>query len=93
VAAEKVKLGELLGIALSFCISGEKLDLIMDPYFAYQNLRQLEVANPKFSKREDLLWYLLTVAGFMIVGFGILSFIPFFAPKHTSTQHLVYLPA
>ena len=35
---------------------------------AYQYLKQLETANPKFPRKEDVLWYLITVGGFVIVG-------------------------
>ena len=38
---------------------------------AYQYLSQLETTNPKFPRKEDVLWYLITVGGFIIVGFDI----------------------
>jgi len=31
-------------------------------------LKQLETANFKFPKKEDVMWYLMTVGGFIIVG-------------------------
>jgi len=63
---------EIWRFATAFFIAGPKLEMIMDPYFAYQNLRELEMANPKFSKKEDLLWYLITVGGFTITILRIL---------------------
>jgi len=80
--------------ATAFFLSGLKLELIMDPYMAYQNLKDLEMANTKFSRKEDLLWYLMTVGGFIIVGAGFSPSPPPPPPPHcTHTQHLVYLPA
>lgn len=38
---------------------------------AYQYLSQLETTNPKFQRKEDVLWYLITVGGFIIVGLDI----------------------
>jgi hypothetical protein len=50
-------------------------------------MRQLETANPKFLRREDLIWYLVTVGGLTIVGPSSTFFLfVFFSP-------LVYLPA
>lgn len=85
---------EVWRFATAFFLSGPKLELIMDPYFAYQNLSQLEMSNTKFSRKEDLLWYLITVGGFTMVGAGLSSPAPFpIAHIHAHTQHLVYLPA
>lgn len=85
---------EVWRFATAFFLSGPKLELIMDPYFAYQNLSQLEMSNTKFSRKEDLLWYLITVGGFTMVCAGLSSPAPFpIAHIHAHTQHLVYLPA
>ncbi|KAK4032736.1 Der1-like family-domain-containing protein [Parachaetomium inaequale] len=58
---------EIWRLATNFFLSGPKLGIIMDPYFAYQYLNQLERANPKFPRKEDVLWYLMTVGGFIIL--------------------------
>ncbi|KAK3359810.1 hypothetical protein B0T25DRAFT_110446 [Lasiosphaeria hispida] len=39
----------------------------MDPYFAYQYLSQLETTVPKLARKEDVLWYLFTVGGLIIM--------------------------
>jgi len=59
---------EIWRLVTSFLLSGDGLQLILDPLWAYQNLRSLEVGHPKFGRREDVLWYLITVGGFIIVG-------------------------
>lgn len=41
---------------------------------AYLYLGQLETSNPKFQRKEDVLWYLITVGGFIIVGLTSLFF-------------------
>lgn len=51
----------------SFFLSTPKLGIILDPYFVYQYLTQLEVASTRFPRKEDLLWYLLTVGTMIIV--------------------------
>jgi len=71
----------------SFLLSGPKIGLILDPYWAYQNLRQLEMGHPKFPRKEDVLYYLITVGSFIMVGH-----FPLRRPIHTS-PHLVYLPS
>ncbi|KAJ4306302.1 hypothetical protein N0V88_001102 [Collariella sp. IMI 366227] len=51
----------------SFLVTRPKISLIMDPYFAYQYMKQLELANPKFPRKEDLVWYLMTVGAFIML--------------------------
>jgi hypothetical protein len=34
---------------------------------AFQYLSQLENAHPKFPKKEDILWYMITVGGMIVV--------------------------
>ncbi|KAK4246293.1 Der1-like family-domain-containing protein [Corynascus novoguineensis] len=58
---------EIWRLATNFFLSGPKLGIIMDPYFAYQYLKQLEVASPRFPRKEDVLWYLITVGSFIIL--------------------------
>ncbi|KAK2025004.1 DER1-domain-containing protein [Colletotrichum zoysiae] len=48
-------------IATNFLITGPNLSLLFDPYFLYTYLSALEVGNPRFSRREDLIWYLMFV--------------------------------
>jgi hypothetical protein len=76
---------EIWRLATNFFLSGAQMGIIMDPYFAYQYLKQLEMANSKFPRKEDVLWYLMTVGSFIIVG-----------PSHSSlfslsTQHTSYI--
>ncbi|KAL2021502.1 hypothetical protein VTK56DRAFT_7135 [Thermocarpiscus australiensis] len=58
---------EIWRLVTSFLLSGPQLGIVMDPYFAYQYLSQLEMTNPKFARKEDVLWYLITVGGFIIL--------------------------
>ncbi len=68
---------EIWRLVTPFLISGPQVGLILDPYFAYQYLSQLETTNPKFARKEDVLWYLITVGGIIVVGFCLpLSFHP-----------------
>ncbi|KAL2179219.1 Der1-like family-domain-containing protein [Thermothelomyces heterothallicus CBS 202.75] len=57
---------EIWRLATTFFLSRPKLGIIMDPYFAFQYLRDLEVANSRFPRKEDVLWYLITVGGFIL---------------------------
>jgi hypothetical protein len=79
---------EIWRLATNFFLSGAKMGIIMDPYFAYQYLKQLETTNPKFPRKEDVLWYLITVGGFIIVGSS-----HFFSAPSRRNDNLVYLPA
>ncbi|KAK2072557.1 hypothetical protein P8C59_006904 [Phyllachora maydis] len=56
---------EIWRLATSFLLSSPALGIILDPYFAFQYLSQLETTNPRFPRKEDLLWYLITVCGFI----------------------------
>lgn len=57
---------EIWRFVTSFFISTPQLGIILDPYFAYQYLSQLETTNPKFARKEDVLWYLITVGGIIL---------------------------
>jgi Derlin-2/3 len=84
---------EIWRLVTPFLISGAQFGLILDPYFAYQYLSQLETTNPKFSRKEDVLWYLITVGGIIIVGFVCLSPHPSsISFLNSNKTHLVYLP-
>ncbi|KAI1327814.1 Der1-like family protein [Xylariaceae sp. FL0255] len=50
----------------SFLITSKDLGVLMDTYFLYTYLSQLEKGNPKFSRKEDLIWYLMFVGGIII---------------------------
>lgn len=58
----------------TFLLSGPQLGIILDPYFVYQYLSQIESGNPKFQRKEDVLWYLITVSGFILVGPSLCAF-------------------
>lgn len=54
----------------NFLITGSGLSLLFDTYFLYTYTSALEVGNPRFSKREDLVWYLLFVGGVITVSYA-----------------------
>ncbi|KAK7749435.1 hypothetical protein SLS53_000007 [Cytospora paraplurivora] len=58
---------EIWRFATSFFITGPGLGIIMDTYFVFQYLSQLETTHPKFTRKEDLLWYLVFVGSVIIV--------------------------
>ncbi|CRJ92848.1 hypothetical protein BN1723_008539 [Verticillium longisporum] len=47
----------------NFLVTGPQLSLLFDTYFLYSYTSALEVGNPRFSKKEDVIWYLLFVGG------------------------------
>ncbi|CAK7264886.1 hypothetical protein SEPCBS57363_001302 [Sporothrix epigloea] len=52
---------------MSFLITLPKLSILLDPYFLYSYLSQLEVGNPRFPRREDLIWYLFFVSTIIVI--------------------------
>ncbi|RKU42439.1 hypothetical protein DL546_002403 [Coniochaeta pulveracea] len=50
----------------SFCLTGPQIGIIFDTYWLYQYLVQLETANPRLPRKEDVLWYLLVVGSTII---------------------------
>ncbi|EMR64358.1 putative der1-like family protein [Eutypa lata UCREL1] len=50
----------------SFLLTGPGLGVLFETYFVYSYLSQIEKSNPKFSRKEDLLWYLMFVGGVII---------------------------
>ncbi|CAJ2507527.1 Uu.00g087130.m01.CDS01 [Anthostomella pinea] len=54
-------------LVTSFLITSKDFGVIFDTYFVYTYLSQLERGNPKFMKKEDLIWYLMFV-GATIIG-------------------------
>lgn len=65
-------------LVTAFLISTPKLGIIMDPYFVYQYLGQLERGNPKFTRKEDVLWYLMTVGSMILLASSYFQDIEFF---------------
>ncbi|KAI1171934.1 Der1-like family protein [Nemania sp. FL0916] len=49
-----------------FLITSKDLGVLFDTYFLYTYLSQLEKGNAKFSKKADLIWYLIFVGGVTI---------------------------
>jgi Derlin-2/3 len=52
----------------SFLLTGPKLEVLFDTYFVFTYLSQLEKGNSKFTRKEDLIWYLMFVGTVIIVG-------------------------
>ncbi|KAI0471777.1 Der1-like family protein [Xylariaceae sp. FL0804] len=53
-------------LVTSFLITSKDLGVLMDTYFLYTYIAQLERGHPKFMKKEDLLWYLTFVGGAIV---------------------------
>jgi hypothetical protein len=49
----------------AFLLTGPQLGLLFDAYFSYSSLSQLE--RGRYSKKEDLLWYLTFICGTILV--------------------------
>ncbi|GAB0136593.1 hypothetical protein EsDP_00004890 [Epichloe bromicola] len=80
-------------IVSCFFVTSPGLGLLLDTYFLYTYLSQLEVGNPRFPRKEDLIWYLAFVCGTILVanhftGFGFMTFLPalILAMAYTVTQ-------
>ncbi|KAG5932616.1 hypothetical protein E4U60_005102 [Claviceps pazoutovae] len=80
-------------LATSFFVTSPGIGLLFDTYFLYTYLCQLEIGNPRFPRKEDLIWYLLFVCGTILVtnhltGFGFMTFLPalILAMAYTVTQ-------
>ncbi|GAP93221.1 putative der1-like family protein [Rosellinia necatrix] len=54
-------------LVTSFLITSKDLGVLFDTYFVYTYLSQLEKGNAKFSKKEDLVWYLAFVGTVIII--------------------------
>lgn len=48
-------------LGTNFLLTGPQLGLLFDTYFLYTYLTALEVGNPRFPRREDVVWYLMFV--------------------------------
>ena len=55
-------------LVTSFLITGPQIGVLLDTYFVYSYLSQLEKSNSKFTRKEDLIWYLMVVGSVIIVG-------------------------
>lgn len=53
-------------LVTSFMLTGPQLSVLFDTYFVYTYLSQLE--QTKFTRKEDLIWYLMVVGSVIIVG-------------------------
>ncbi|KAG5926025.1 hypothetical protein E4U42_003736 [Claviceps africana] len=80
-------------LATSFFVTSPGIGLLFDTYFLYTYLCQMEVGNPRFPRKEDLLWYLMFNCGTILVtnyltGFGFMTFLPalILAMAYTVTQ-------
>ncbi|KAI4592555.1 hypothetical protein KJ359_011137 [Pestalotiopsis sp. 9143b] len=79
-------------LVTSFLITGPQIGVLLDTYFVYSYLSQLEKSNSKFTRKEDLIWYLMVVGSVIIflnqtiVGAG--SYLPalLIAICYTATQ-------
>ncbi|KAI2602050.1 Der1-like family-domain-containing protein [Hypoxylon sp. NC1633] len=56
----------LYRLVTTFILTGPGLGVLFDTYFIFTYLSQLETSNSKFSKKEDLIWYLIFVAGVIL---------------------------
>jgi len=65
-------------IVTTFFLTGPGLGLLFDTYFSYMYLSQLEIGNPRFPRREDVIWYLMFVSGVILVINSLLD-LPFVA--------------
>lgn len=46
-----------------FLITHPQLAVLFDTYFLYTYMSQLEVGNPRFPRKEDLIWYMIFIGG------------------------------
>ncbi|KAH8664186.1 Der1-like family protein [Xylariales sp. PMI_506] len=51
----------------SFLLTEPQLSVLFDTYFVFTYLSQIEKGNSKFTKKEDLVWYLMFVGTVIIV--------------------------
>ncbi|EPE02930.1 der1-like family protein [Ophiostoma piceae UAMH 11346] len=54
-------------LVTGFMMTSPKLSIVMDPYFLFSYLKQIEVGNPRFPRREDMIWYLVCIASFIMI--------------------------
>ncbi|OTA98293.1 hypothetical protein M426DRAFT_326113 [Hypoxylon sp. CI-4A] len=56
----------LYRLVTTFLLTGPNMSVLFDTYFVFTYLSQLEMSNSRFSKKEDLIWYLIFVAGVIL---------------------------
>lgn len=54
-------------LATTWLLSGGNISIILDPYFVYMYLSQMETSSPRFTKKEDVVWYLMFVGTLIII--------------------------
>ncbi|KAI1856102.1 hypothetical protein JX265_011817 [Neoarthrinium moseri] len=54
-------------LVLPFFLTGPNLGVLFDTYFVFSYLSTLEKSNSKFSRKEDLIWYLMVVGSVIII--------------------------
>ncbi|CAK7269847.1 hypothetical protein SEPCBS119000_003780 [Sporothrix epigloea] len=84
---------EIWRLPLSFLLTMPKLSILLDSYFLFSYLSQLEVGNSRFSRREDMIWYLMFVPTVIViidyvVGYHFGNYLPalILALAYTCTQ-------
>ncbi|OAA61716.1 centromere/microtubule-binding protein cbf5 [Niveomyces insectorum RCEF 264] len=60
--------------ATSYLVTQPKLSILLDPYFVYSYASQLEIASPRFPRREDFVWYLAFASTVIILVDNLLGF-------------------
>lgn len=50
-----------------YLITGSGLSLLFDSYFLYHYLSQLEIGNPRFPRKADVVWYLMFISGTILM--------------------------
>ncbi|KAI1084262.1 Der1-like family-domain-containing protein [Whalleya microplaca] len=53
-------------LVTSFLLTGPGMGVLLDTYFVFTYLSQLEKSNSKFTRKEDLIWYLMFVGSVII---------------------------
>ncbi|KAI1776292.1 Der1-like family protein [Hypoxylon cercidicola] len=57
----------LYRLVTSFLITGPDFGVLLDTYFVFTYLSQLEMGNSKFPRKEDLIWYLMFVSSIIVL--------------------------
>jgi len=65
-------------VMTAFFITGGGMGLLFDTYFLYMYLSQMEMGNPRFPRKEDVVWYLMFVSGVILTINSVLD-LPFYA--------------
>lgn len=88
---------ELWRVPTSFLLTGSGLGLLFDTYFLYKYLSELEIANRRFPKKEDLIWYLFCVSAGILVSHSRLlrvkSLRPYPRPQSPALRRTPHLSA